>query len=81
MKFCHSQVSEWNWRTSSYVKLVRRRRAKATCSPSYVNYRPKTNTAVLWDMGHTMGRPCKEGIVQGKEAKNLNVADALTVQE
>jgi hypothetical protein len=34
------------------VKLVRLRRPKATYSPSYADYRPKTNAAVLWDMGH-----------------------------
>jgi hypothetical protein len=26
MKFCHSQVNEWNRRTLSYVKLARLRR-------------------------------------------------------
>jgi hypothetical protein len=24
------------------------------CSPSYVDYRPKTNTVILLDMGHTL---------------------------
>jgi hypothetical protein len=35
--------------------------------------RPKTNAAILWDMGHTKGRPYMGGIEQGKETKNLNV--------
>jgi hypothetical protein len=38
------------------VKSVRFRRPKATCSPSYVDYRPTTHAAILWDMGHTKER-------------------------
>jgi hypothetical protein len=63
------------------VKLVRLRRPKAACSPSYADYRPKTNAAILWDMGHTKGRPHRVGIGQGKETKNLNVFDVLAVQD
>jgi hypothetical protein len=54
---------------------------KATCSPSYVDYRPKTNAAILWDMGHTKGRLCKGAIGQGKKTENLNVVDMLTVEK
>jgi hypothetical protein len=32
-------------------------------------------------MGHTKGRQCTIGIGQGKESKNLNVFDVLSVQE
>jgi hypothetical protein len=39
---------------SSYVKLVRLRRPKIAYSPSYVDYRPKTNAVILLDMGHTL---------------------------
>jgi hypothetical protein len=46
-----------------------------------MDYRPKINAALLWDMGDTMGRLCKEGIGQGKEPKNLNDIDVLTVQK
>jgi hypothetical protein len=63
------------------VKLARLRRLKAACSPSFVDCRPKTNAAILWDMGHTEGRLCKGGIGQGKETKNLNEVDVLTVEE
>jgi hypothetical protein len=56
MKFCHSQVNGWNWRTSSYEMLARLRRPKIACSPSYVDYRPKTNEEILLDMGHTLRR-------------------------
>jgi hypothetical protein len=42
----------WNWRTSSYVKLVRLTRPKVTCSPSFADYRHKTNAEILWDTGH-----------------------------
>jgi hypothetical protein len=69
MKFCHSQVNGWNWRTSYYVKLARLRRPKAACSPSYADFRPKTNAAMLWDRGHTKGRLCKGGIGQGRKLK------------
>jgi hypothetical protein len=56
MKFCHSQVHGWNWRISSSAKLARLRRPKITCSPSYEDYRPKTNAVILLDMGHTVRR-------------------------
>jgi hypothetical protein len=54
MKFCHSQVNGWNWRTSSWVKLAKLRRPKTARSPSYVDYRLKTNAEILLDMGHTL---------------------------
>jgi hypothetical protein len=63
------------------VKLARFRRPKATYSPSYVDYRPETNAAILWGMGHTKGRLCKGGIGQGKETRNLNEVHMHTVQE
>jgi hypothetical protein len=28
--------------------------SKITCSPSYADYRPKTNAIILLDMGHTV---------------------------
>jgi hypothetical protein len=61
--------------------LVRLRRPKARCSHSYKDYRPTTNAAILWNMGHTKRRIYEEGIGQGKENKNLNVVDVLIVQE
>jgi hypothetical protein len=57
------------------VKLLRFRRPEATCSPSYVDYKPKTNAVILLDTGHI------GGIGQGKKTKNLNVVDVLSVQE
>jgi hypothetical protein len=36
------------------VKLARLRRPKIACSPSYADYRPKTNAVILLDMGHTL---------------------------
>jgi sulfite reductase alpha subunit-like flavoprotein len=64
-----------------HLKLVRLRKPKATCSPSYVDHRLKTNAAILWNMVHTKGRPHIGGIGQGKETKNLNVVDVLMVQK
>jgi hypothetical protein len=49
-----SFASKWmKLQNISEAKLARLRRPKITCSPSYVNYRPKTNVVVLLDMGHT----------------------------
>jgi hypothetical protein len=36
------------------VKLARLRRPKIICSPSYADFRPKTNAVILLDMGHTL---------------------------
>jgi hypothetical protein len=36
------------------VKLARLRRPKIACSPSYVDYKSKTNAVILLDMGHTL---------------------------
>jgi hypothetical protein len=33
---------------------VRLRRPKIICSPSYVDFRPKTNAVILLDIGHTL---------------------------
>jgi hypothetical protein len=42
--------------------------AKSCMFSLYVDYRPKTNAAILWDMGHTKGKPHTGGIRQGKES-------------
>jgi hypothetical protein len=34
--------------------LARLRRPKILCSPSYVDFRPKTNVVILLDTGHTL---------------------------
>jgi hypothetical protein len=49
------------------VKLAKLRRAKITRSPSYVDYRPKTNAVILLNMGHTLRGECTGGIGKGKE--------------
>jgi hypothetical protein len=36
------------------VKLARIRRPKIAYSPSYADYRPKTNPVILLDMGNTL---------------------------
>jgi hypothetical protein len=40
------------------LSKVRLRRPKIACSPSYVDYRPKTNAVLLLDMGHTLRGNC-----------------------
>jgi hypothetical protein len=62
MKFCHSQVNGWNWKTSYSVKLARLRRPKAMCSLSYVKNRTNTNAAILRNTGHTKGRSTTGGV-------------------
>jgi hypothetical protein len=63
------------------VRIARLRRPKAACSPSYADFRPKTNAAILLDTGYTKERLCKGGIGQGKETKNMNEVEVLTEQE
>jgi hypothetical protein len=57
------------------------RRLKAICSHSYADYRPTTDTTILWASGHAKVRPLMGGIEQGKETQNLNMLDMFTVQE
>jgi hypothetical protein len=40
------------------VKFVRLRRTKFPHTPSYADYRPKTNAVTLFDMGHTLRGDC-----------------------
>jgi hypothetical protein len=62
--------------------LVRLRRLQISCSPSYVDYRPKNKCSNIIGHGlHTKGRPHMEGIGKGQETKNLNVVYSLTVEE
>jgi hypothetical protein len=39
-------------------KVVRLRRPKMACSPSYTDYRPETKAVILLDMGHTLKGEC-----------------------
>jgi hypothetical protein len=52
--------------------------ANIACSPSYADYRPKTNAVILLDMSCTL-RGCMGVIGKWKETKNLNVVDVLSV--
>jgi hypothetical protein len=36
------------------IKVIQAQKAKIACSPSYADYRPKTNAVILLDMGHTL---------------------------
>jgi hypothetical protein len=77
-----SLASKWMELENAILSEVSQaQKAKASSSPSYEDYRPKTNAAVLWDTGHTKVRTRMGGIVQGKETKNLNVVDVSTVEE
>jgi hypothetical protein len=67
-------------RTTSSAKLVRFRKPKIACSPSYVDYKPKINAVILLDMGRILRGDCMGGIRKGKKTKNFSVADVLTVE-
>jgi hypothetical protein len=45
------------------------RRPKIACPPSYVDYRPRRNAAILLDMDHTKGRLCTRGISKARKLK------------
>jgi hypothetical protein len=54
------------------------RRPKITCSPSYVDYRLKTNAVILLDTGHTLGRNHTWDKARERNQK-LELVDVLTV--
>jgi hypothetical protein len=61
MKSYHSQVNGWIWRISLWARLARFRRPKIICSPSFVDFRSRANTAMLLDLGHmTRGEHIRE---------------------
>jgi hypothetical protein len=68
MKLCPSQINGSKGQKLHFL-------------PHIADYRPKTNAAILWVRDHTKEMLCTGGIGQGKETKNLNVADVLMVQE
>jgi hypothetical protein len=47
-------TSKWMERENIILSEARPRRPKIACSPSYVDYRPKTNAVILLDMVHTL---------------------------
>jgi hypothetical protein len=51
------------------VKLARLRRPKIVCSPSYADFRPKTNAVILLDMGHMLRGEHTGGIGKGRTPK------------
>jgi hypothetical protein len=61
------------------AKLVRLRRPKITCSPLYVDYRPKKCSNIIGHGSYTKGRQQIGGIGKGNKTKNLNVVDVLTI--
>jgi hypothetical protein len=70
MKFCHSQVNEWNWRTSFGVRLARLRRPNIIYFPSYVDFRSRANTAMWLDLDHmTRGKHITGDMGIGRKSK------------
>jgi hypothetical protein len=35
---------------------------KPACSLSFMEYRPNTNVAIVWNTGYTKGRTCRRGV-------------------
>jgi hypothetical protein len=62
------------------VKLVRLRRSKITCSPSYVDFRPKTNVVISLDISHMLREECIQE-VQGKVGNPKLESDVPSVEE
>jgi hypothetical protein len=60
-------------------ELSQVQKVKITCSPSHTYYTTKTKEVILLDTGHTKERQHTGWIGQGKEIKNLNLVDVLTV--
>jgi hypothetical protein len=79
MNSYHSQVNGWYWRTSFYVKLARLRSPKIICSPSYVDFTPKTKAVILLDMGHTLRTNIYMRNRERQETQCLQVFDMSTV--
>jgi hypothetical protein len=67
----YSFASKWmELKNIILAKLARLRRPKITCSPSYVDYRLKTNAVILLDMGHTLkGEHIQEEQGKGRKRK------------
>jgi hypothetical protein len=55
-----SFAGEWVELENIILSEVSLRRPKITCSPSYVDYKPKTNVVILLDTGHHKGRLCRK---------------------
>jgi hypothetical protein len=49
-----SLTSKWMELENIILREVSLRGPKITCSPSYVDYTPKTNAVILLDMGHML---------------------------
>jgi hypothetical protein len=61
---------EINENENTTYKLARLRRPKVICSPSYVDFRLKTNAVILLDMGHTLrGEHIQEEYGRGRKPK------------
>jgi hypothetical protein len=65
-----SFAGKWIELGNIILSKVRLRRPKITCSPSYVDYLPKTNVVILLDMGHTLRGACVwKGWGKGRKPK------------
>jgi hypothetical protein len=65
-----SFASKWMDLENIILSKVRFKRPKIVCSPSHVDYRPKTNAVILLEKSHNKGRSHTRGTEQSKETKN-----------
>jgi hypothetical protein len=54
-------MGKWMELENIILSEISLRRPKIACSPYFADYRPKTNQAILLDMGQTKGRPSLGG--------------------
>jgi hypothetical protein len=55
-----SFVRKWMELENIISKISQAQKAKITCSSSYVEDRPKINTVILLNMGHTLRGKCAQ---------------------
>jgi hypothetical protein len=63
------------------VELARLRRPKTIRSPSYADFRPKTNAVILLDMGPMLGGNSYRRNRERQLTQNLKVFDVTSVEE
>jgi hypothetical protein len=61
------------------MKLARLRKSKDAHFLSCVEYRPNTNTAMLWKTGHAKGKSHMKGGRVKKEANKVNMVNVLSI--
>jgi hypothetical protein len=64
-----SIAGKWMDPENIILSEVRLKKPKIACSPSYADYRPKTNAGILLDTGQLRGDCTWEGLGKGRKPK------------